>query len=252
MLGRVYFLEPHQDDGALFMGQVAAHHVLAGRDVHAVLMSNGSTSNVLGELNGTAADPTWWGGNHDPDAEGYATLTPETLALARTNEWSQSWRQLGVGPDRMHFGADLPSVLNLPDAVTAAYATEVIRYLSDRDVADGLPRPGFYTMWWDDPTTDHANCGMALRTLALTDPGYSQGRWLVKPEQAALAGAVAYSVPAGLLPEVKARQRRAALAYGAWAPELGSFAVGYHSVYTQYFAGGPLVAAANHIVRVPA
>ncbi len=250
MGARVYFLEPHQDDGVLFMAQVAAHHVLAGREVHVVLMSNGSTSNVLGELNGDVADPTWWGGQHDPAAEGYEPLTPGMLGLARTDEWRQSWRHLGVPPEQMHFGMGIGSSAFLPDQVSEAYATEVMRYWSDLDVAEGRPRPGFYTMHWDDPNPDHAACGEALRQLRVTDPAFSDGRWLVKPEQAASASALVYQVPAGMLAEVKLRQKRAAVAYGAWAPALGSFAIGYHSVFTQYFAGGPLAGASNHIVRV--
>lgn len=251
MAARVFFLEPHQDDGVLFMGQVAAHHVLAGRDVHVVLMSSGSTSNVLGELNGTAADPTWWGGTHDPLAEGYEPLTQGLFGLARTDEWRQSWRHLGVGPDAQHFGAGVVSSAVLPDQITVEYATEVIRYWSDFEVSEGRPRPGFYTMWWDDPTSDHAACGEALRVLRLSDPDYADSRWLVKPEQAASAGAQVYAPPAAMLPEIKARQKRAALPYGAWAPSLGAFAIGRHSVGGPggYFVTGPDVGAPNHIVR---
>jgi LmbE family N-acetylglucosaminyl deacetylase len=247
---RVYFLEPHQDDAALFMAQAIAHHVLAGREVHVVLMSNGSTSQVLGELNGTAADPTWWAGTHDPAAEGYAPMTAAEFGLARTREWRQSARHLGVPPAQQHLGMDVATSDLLPNGITQAYATDVMQYWLDHDLNAGLARPGFYTMWWGDPTADHAACGQALRALRLSDPDFADSRWMVKPEQAAAASASVYGVPAALVAEVKLMQKRAAWAYGAWAPEQGAFAVGMHSVRS-YFEGGPLVGAVNHIVRNP-
>ncbi len=110
---RTYFLEPHQDDVELFMAQTVAHHVrayaaaAAGNEVHIVLMTNGSTSGVLAKLNGLQHDNAgWWGGTHDPAAEGYEPLTPHDFGLARTREWSQSARLLGVGPARQHLGMD--------------------------------------------------------------------------------------------------------------------------------------------------
>ncbi len=250
MAGRVYFLEPHQDDAVLFMAQVVAHHVLAGREVHAVLMSNGSTSNVLNELNGTAPDPTWWGGTHNPAAEGYTPLSATDFGLARTREWRQSWRHLGVPDSQMHLGMDLASSDLLPSNISTGYATDVMEYLADADATAGRDQPGFYTMHWNDAHSDHAACGSALRTLRLNDPGFSDARWLVKPEEAASAGASTYSVPSAMLAEVKLRQRHASWAYGAWAPEQGAYAIGMHSVAT-YFTGGPLAGAVNHIVRNP-
>ena len=252
---RVYFFEPHQDDGVLFMGQVAAHHMLAGREVHVVLMSNGSTSNVRQKLNGEIHSGPWWGGFHDPAREGYVPFPDDEqgrahLGLARTDEWLASWLQLGVPIERLHFGAGLSSSAQLPDAVTEEYAGQVISHWVGHDTSAGLAAPGLYTMHWGDPNSDHAHCGAALRALRIGGYLYADSRWLVKPEQAVAVGAEPYVVPTSLQPEVKLLCRRAALAYGAWAPSLGSFAIGYHSVGTTYFddvqRGDP-----NHIVRVP-
>ncbi len=252
---RVYFFEPHQDDGVLFMGQVAAHHMLAGREVHVVLMSNGSTSNVRRKLNGEIHSGPWWGGFHDPAHEGYAPFADDetgraAFGLARTDEWIASWIQLGVPLERLHFGAGLSSSAQLPDAVGQEYAAGVISHWVDADLAEGRPAPGLYTMHWADPNSDHAAGGAALRALRLADAHYADARWMVKPEQAVALGAETYVVPTSLQPEVKLYCRRAALAYGAWAPSLGSFAIGYHSVGGTYFddveRGDP-----NHIVRHP-
>lgn len=243
--GRPLFIyEPHQDDGVLFAGQVAAHHVLAGREVHVVLMSNGSTSSARGKVNGTQYAGAWWGGTHDPDHEGYAPLTPVQFAEARTREWRASWLQLGVPVERQHFGQNMPGVVTLPDAVGAPYALDTIAYWMDL-----YPDAGHYAMHWEDPNSDHATCGFALRQRRLADPAMD-ARWLTKPEEAAGAGAQPYAVPASLLAEVKMMQRRAAVAYGAWAPEVDSYAIGYHSVFTPYFEQA-LRGDPNHIVRNP-
>ncbi len=250
MAGRVYFLEPHQDDGVLFMAQVAAHHVLAGREVHVVLMSNGSTSGALAEINGTASDPTWWGGTHNPAAEGYTPLTATEFGLARTREWRQSWRHLGVPDANMHLGMDLATSDLLPNNISTGYATDVLEYLSDADATAGRDKPGFYTMHWEDPQPDHAAVGTALRTLRLNDSAFSDARWLVKPEEAANVGATVYGVPVAMQAQVKLWQKHAAWPYGAWAPEQGTYAIGMHSV-ASYFNGGPLAGAVNYIVRNP-
>lgn len=247
---RVYFFEPHQDDGALFMAQVAAHHVLANREVHVVLMSNGSTSNVIQKLNGEIHTGPWWGGFHDPAHESYEPLSKMEFGLARTAELLASWEQLGVPEDRVHFGMDLNGSQDLPDAVSAEYAEEVMRYFMDSDAAAGLDHPGMYTMHWEDPNSDHAHCGAALKHLRETGSWYADSRWMVKPEEAAGAGATAYAVPSALLAEVKLMQKRAAYAYGAWQPAAGAYAIGMHSV-SAYFNAGPLAGAANHIVRAP-
>ena len=245
---RIYFLEPHQDDGVLFMAKAAAHCVLAGREVHAVLMSNGETSNVLGELNGAAADNQWWKDRHDPEHEGYAPLTAQEMGLARTREWRASWHQLGVPDERLHYGMDLASSDLLPDAISVAYATQVMRYLVEGDLEAGRPIGGLYTMWWLDPHADHAACGQALHALRSSDPDYADARWLTKPEDAARAGAAVYGVPDNLLAQVTHMQWKAAQGYGAWQPESGAFAVGWHSVYTPYFTS-TIAGAPNHIVR---
>lgn len=246
----VYWFEPHQDDACLFMAQAAAHHVLAGRTVHVVLMSNGSTSNVLGELNGVTTDSTWWGGRHDPAHEGYSTLSQTEFGLARTREWRASWHQLGVPDVRLHYGKNLASSAQLPDGITTSYASSVISYWMNRDLNAGLEPPGLYTMWWNDPQGDHAACGQALRSLRLADPNYTDGRWLTKPEDAERAAATAYPVPAAMAGEVMVMQKRSAWAYGAWQPASGAFAIGMHSVALPYF-DDPLRGDPNYIVRNP-
>lgn len=244
---RLYVIEPHQDDGDLFFAKMVAHSILVGREVHGVLMSNGTTSNVLGEINGDYADNQWWKDKHEPAREGYAPLTKQEFGLARTREWRNSWHQLGVPDERLHLGMDLATSDLLPDAISVSYATQVMRYFVEGDIAAGRAVGGLYTMWWMDAHSDHAACGQALHALKVADSTYSDARWMTKPEDADRAGAAVYGVPAELLDQVTHMQWKAAQCYGAWSPP-DSFAIGFHSVYTPYFtstlAGGP-----NHIVR---
>src|ERR1041384_80262 len=162
---RVFFFEPHQDDGALFMGAIAAHHVLAGREVHVVLMSNGSTSNVREKLNGSIHSGPWWGGFHTPEREGDEPLSALEFGLARTREWSASWEQLGVPIERQHFGTDLESSWGLPDVIGTVHAEEVIEYWLERSIGDTGENPGLYATHWLDSNSDHAHLGQALRML---------------------------------------------------------------------------------------
>lgn len=248
----VYFFTPHQDDEVLFMGWAIAHHVLAGRKVHIVLMSNGSTSNVRAELNGEVPDPTWWGGPHDPAHEGYAPLTQVQFGLARTLELLNAAAQLGVPEGRVHFGMDLPTSADLPDSVSESYAGDVFTYWAEKERDEGRAAPGLYTMHWDDPHPDHAHCGKMLRNLRLGSDLFADSRWMTKPEEAADADADEYVVPLSMRTEAGWMVKRAAWAYGAWAPPV-SFAIGMHSVGGPegYFQEGPLAGGPNHIVRTP-
>lgn len=248
---RVWVFEPHQDDTALFKAPMVAHHVLAGREVHIVLMSNGSTSGARGEINGTTTDNGWWGTPaHDPAHEGYAPLGLTEFGLARTREWRASCRALGVPPERQHLGMGLASSDLLPANITVAYATEVMQYWQQQDHAEGLPNASFKTMWWSDTTVDHANCGAALRNLRLNDPDFFDAQWMVRTEQHGVTGSQQYAVPAAMLAEVRQMQSRSAWPYQAWAPESGVYAIGRHSV-SDLFDSGPLAHLPNWIVKTP-
>jgi LmbE family N-acetylglucosaminyl deacetylase len=248
----IVFYTPHQDDETLFMGQVIAHHCLAGREVHVVLASNGSTSGARDEVNGVAFDGTYWDGFHYPTREGYAPLSLADFGLARTRELVAACAQLGVPAERVHLGrADqVPaSSAELPDAISVDWATQVLRSWAEHFTAEGLDQVGHYTMWWNDPQPDHAALGQALRDLHGEHPDwFGDARWLVKPEQATAAGAAAYALPASLAAQIKLMAKRAGWCYRAWQPAAGAYAIGYQSVAPFFDAverGDP-----DHIVKV--
>lgn len=246
----VVFYSPHQDDETLFMGQVIAHHALAGREVHVVLCSNGASSGARAEINGEVSDGTYWKGYHYPAREGYTPLSLDTFSEARTREFVAACAQLGVPASRVHLGrADAPAATSpdLPDTISTSWATQVMQSWADEFAALGWPSVGHYTMWTGDDHPDHAALGGALATLHdQDDDHFGDVRWLVKPEQASAAGASVYGLPSGQAAEIVQMARRAGWCYRAWQPAAGCFATGYHSVS---YLSGPEAGAPNHYVR---
>lgn len=230
------------------MGQVIAHHALAGRQVHVVLCSSGETSAARDQINGLAPNG-FWGGLHYPAREGYAPLTPDTFGLARTRELIAACAQLGVPAERVHIGpvdqdsADGMLSAYLPDVIGVDWCTQVITSWAAHFADLGHPQVGHYTMWHTDAQADHAALGRALKYLRVGNPArFGDARWLVKPEQVAAAKASAYALPSAQSAQIRLMARRAGWCYRAWQPSAGAYAIGYHSV-AAYFAavesGGP-------------
>ena len=237
----IIFFSPHQDDETLFMGRVVAHHALVGREVHVILITDGATSSARHAINGDTLSP-WWGGYHYPEREGYALLSEATFSAARTAEWRSACGQLGVQPENLH-------TVGLSESGLTVAAVEAVI----EEYATLYPTAGLYTMSWDDANGNHSACGNALRNLATADPtSYNDCRWLIKPENRAnIPWAGTYTVPAQYVTQANRMVRAAALAYQAWNPAQGSYAVGWHSVGLTYFQ--PLVdGEPNYIHRLAA
>lgn len=235
---RLYAYPPHQDDMVLWMGQVIAHHTLVGREVHAVLGTDGSTSAMRDALNGV--DPNgWWGGYHYPDREHIpAPLSPADFAAARDREMLQECAQLGIRPENIHLRTDTRSAnLTVDQAKTLILSFEAL-----------TPGAGHYTTHWTDPDPNHSALGTALRQLALAGQ-VSDARWLVRRSQiGSVAGATEYVVPSAYAAQAKQMVRCAVRCYGAWAPP-ETYAIGYHSVPADmdWAANG----GSNYIVKTP-
>ncbi|KUH38377.1 MULTISPECIES: PIG-L deacetylase family protein [Streptomyces] len=228
---------PHQDDETLWGGIVIAHHVLAGRQVHLVLGSDGATSRMRHALNGEA-DNGWWLSYHYPEREGIpAPLSEQQFAEARDRELLQAARQLGVPRDRVHL-----RVAERGPALTVADAERLILAYEAQ-----YPGAGHWTTHWTDPDATHAALGTALRNLRLAGH-VTDARWLVRRSQiTTVAGAVRYD--AGTYTATATDMARAAArCYAAWCPP-ESYAIGAHSVPADVQAvidGHP-----NYIVKNP-
>jgi LmbE family N-acetylglucosaminyl deacetylase len=218
---RAIFFAPHPDDETLSMGVAIVQHVLAGRDVHVVAVTQGEAATARHVINGTRPPTSWWGVPHNPAQEGFEPLDVAAFSAARVHELRAACSAMGVQPDRVH-------VYDLPDGVVHA---EDVKALIRTDFA--WPGASFKTLsyrWSSHP--DHTACGVALHELQLEDPGtWGDARWYVYRPQWPVADpdpSTTYVVPT----DAMSRQRvvNACRAYSGWSPALGVFAVGYHSV----------------------
>ncbi len=224
------FFAPHQDDELLTMGAYACEAIARGVDCHAVLCSDGSRSCVRGVL----ADGQTCGkhpGEHSFD------LDLDAFSDARDREFLASCQAIGYRPSRIHFHPDRA----IDGQLSVAKAREIIqhhlRIFPHAEVCTISPVAGA------DQHRDHKALGQAALELyregaieALTlfiEPycltAFKEGNPAVAVEQAA-PDAVGV-----------ARLKDAMAQYCEWRPERGRYAVGYHSVTSEFddFAQNP-------------
>ena len=236
-MATVLFAFAHQDDETLAAGVAIAEHVVAGHDVHVLCLSTGATSGVLDVLNGVGANP-WWGVPHNPAAEGYPVLTEAQFVAARNAELVAAVNCLGSVT--IHYG-------NLTVVTPATVAAEIER------VADVVAPTGPVILKTHshlvDVHPDHIAAGQAAVNLKASQPArFGDVRHYILPRYwdttvAANRDMLALVVEKWDTPtnaDIKARATNAARCYGAWAPP-ASYAIGYHSVWTDMFA--PLLAS---------
>ncbi|WP_326564564.1 PIG-L deacetylase family protein [Micromonospora peucetia] len=239
-MGRpVIFCVPHPDDETLGAGVSIAEHVAAGRDVRILLMTRGTGSGAIRKVNGTNWSP-WWGVWHNPAVEGYQPLGEEEFGASRMRELMAAIGCLGVSAEHVYEASALLGEPVLDGSVTQDQARRAILALAATlDPAAG--HPGLWTpTWLVDDNPDHIAVGKASRQLGVEDPVWWGDRryWVLPPYwQDARLGQIAgefWDTPnnAGteVAIEIQRRARNACLAYKAWAPQQGMYAIGYHSV----------------------
>jgi LmbE family N-acetylglucosaminyl deacetylase len=222
----VIFYSPHPDDETLSMSVLIASHVLAGRAVHVVLLSDGRTSNAYPLVNARLV------------AEHRTPLTRAQFGAARVRELRAAVAAMGVPAADVHLET-------VPDAMTVADLTPVIQRYRAR-----YPAAGHYTMSWTDTFAPHAHLGEALRRLAVAHPhDYPDTRWAVSRlhwHEPAVRALKPWSTTGSA--KARSRVRSAAAAYGVWAPGRGRYRIGYTSVQPQFRA---LVADPRCLVHGP-
>lgn len=228
------FAFAHPDDACLAAAVPIAEHVAAGIDVNVLWLTDGTTSGVLGWLNGSGTS-SWWGVPHYPADEGYDPLTPEEFGAVRIAEEATALKCLsaGVGTITTH-RAGLIS-----DSVTAADVKDAIRAVAD-EIAPGNPvwvkTHTYLTAMEAHP--DHLAAGNAARQLATEDARFASPRfyvesnfWSVTPPAGT---SMHWDTPANA--DVKNRAINAYRSFGAWSPP-EKFAVGWHSTATLFATG---------------
>ncbi|MCT2277985.1 PIG-L family deacetylase [Micromonospora chalcea] len=236
----VIFAIPHPDDETLGAGVAIAEHVAAGRDVHVLLMTRGTSSGALDKVNGAVWSP-WWGAPHSPAVEGYQPLTAAEMGAARLREFRAALGCLGVSADRLHFAWDLLGVEPLDTQVTVAQARAAIVALHGKVMADN-PASGNCGLWAPshtvDDNPDHRAIGQASWDLYKDDPVTWADRryWVLPPywsdDRLAQVPGRMWDTPTDA--QIGNRVKNACRAYAAWAPAEGLFAFGYHSVSAMF------------------
>lgn len=220
------YFAPHQDDELLTMGIDIARRVKQGYDVHVILCADGSKSAVRGTL-GNGKTCKKHPGTHDYD------LSPEAFIHARDREFTDSCLALGVAPDHIHIPADREVDGQVR---TSAVEKMMLRYLEQLGkyalICTISPGNGA------KQHRDHKAVGRAAENL-LKQGKVRRIRLFIEPYHYEQTRQAPRMVPVEPYAdqahgEICQRIRQAVGAYQLWNPEQERYAVGYHSVTTEF------------------
>lgn len=230
----VIFYVPHPDDEALNMGVTIAEHAAADRPTHVVLMTHGRQSGAINIINGTHVNGGYyWVNKHDPAFEGYEPLTIDQFASARQEEFCNSLRQLGVPESNQH----IEYLDNPATGETILYneaKSTIQKYIDIFRDAD------HYSLSYHDIHPDHAAVGRALQDLYNSGAIQYNVRFIIsmatrldyESRGAAIPGGGWKDTPTDST--IRQQVINACRCYAAWSPRNGAYAIGYHSVSTQF------------------
>ncbi|SHE66526.1 GlcNAc-PI de-N-acetylase [Seinonella peptonophila] len=223
------FFSPHQDDETLSMSVDILRHIAAGRDTHVVLLTDGGNTSARWAINGYNSDTNtpvtsgYWGSRHDPAVEGYSPLTWNDIYDARDKEFRSALGQLGVPPSNIH-------LMRTTNRTVAGFKTAMQSIISQFPA-----NTSYKTMSPIDTHDEHRVVAQALWELWNSGVVSDVRFWLSRLDvQNGVTGG-SYQTAATTSAEL-AKIEKATRAYKAWNPAAGSFAVGYHSVPTQFEA----------------
>lgn len=228
MASPALFVAAHPDDETLAMGVAVAEHLAAGQDVHVLWLTRGTSSGARDMLNG-AVTSAWWGVPHNPAAEGFAPLDQAAFGAARIAEGTAAVRLLATG---------YPGTLTIHEAglvdqsVTQADARAAIEAVCDLIAPGAEVRLKTHSAVVDN-NPDHVAAGKAAAAMAAANPTRFGGpRYYILSDywSDARLGQVAEMWDLPTDNGVKQRVINACRAYGAWQPQAGAYAVGWHSV----------------------
>lgn len=232
---KVLFVGAHPDDDTIMCGLDVRKHLEAARDVYVLILTRGTASGVLAQLNGTGTSSVW-GMPHDPAAEGYAPLDAAAFGAARIAETTDALRIIASGTGRT---ITLLEAGLQDQAVTKASAMAAIQAVYDQITT--VPGEALWLKTHTDilvggqplENPDHTAAALAVRQLAADQPAvFGNTRFYVEPEHWAAAAAV--RTLSRSIPVAGTHQAASTLdmymAYAAWAPTVGRFAIGRQSV----------------------
>jgi N-acetylmuramoyl-L-alanine amidase len=238
----VVYIVPHQDDEILSYGIDIRNELSKGRDVHLVLLSKGEESGARDIINGTydfesyapylagqRVKCQWHNTYHDPSKERYyhGRLSPDEFGDARTDEYYRASKALGVKPENIHTefisrgSYDGVNVRNVIEKYLASYPDADIRAFS-----------------WVDGHSAHALIGRTLR--GMQEEGYIQryrAQYLVSiyTDRFYSVSMPVQTIKIHLNNQADKNFLTNAISeYKRFEPAKGIYAVGYHSVTSQF------------------
>lgn len=232
----VIYLVPHADDEVLTFGVPIRNDLRRKKDVYVLLLSKGELSQARDVVNGYydhesnhpyMAGKSRWCKLHNqlhiPSAEGYLPLSVKAFGEARAKEFLRATAALGV-PKKNTFIYELQH---------GHFGHVTLHYII-RDWLKLFPNATFVTMSEIDVQRDHAQVGKVLNQL------YRSKIVKYKLNYASVATRIQYPFlkkhPTFSLihKQDKAFLLKAIDVYRIWEPHKGHFALGYHSVDTQF------------------
>lgn len=234
----VIYLVPHADDEVLTFGVPILNDLHQNKEVYALLLSKGELSQARDVVNGyydhesnhpyMAGKVQWCKIHkrlHIPSAEGYTPLSVEAFGRARVKEFLLATAALGI-PKENTFVYELQH---------GHYGRVPLTYII-KDWVELFPNATFVSMSEIDVQRDHASVGKVVNQL------HRRKVIKFKRNYASIATRMKYkqikrgTYPTFTLkePEDKVKLLKAIDVYRIWEPHKGHFALGYHSVSTQF------------------
>lgn len=228
----IVFLAPHQDDELLGMG-VAAHSLLKRKkpDVHVVLCTDGSRSSIRAVLgNGLTCNKQGNKQGNTPEHTHCFELSIEEFIAARDREFKESCAALGYSPENVHVLDKRCIDGESSVEVLGDIIKRVLEELSPSEVHTFSPFVGSVQH------IDHKNMGLAalelfkagsIKKLALyVEPYFLHAFTENNPGQSLQTLNPGFFSTRHL--------KKAIDAYRYWSPDEGRYAIGLHSVTSEF------------------
>lgn len=222
----ILYFAPHQDDELLSMGIDICSNIQKGHDVHVILCSDGSKSNVKNVLNNGKSCPKHQG-------EHVYNLSVEEFIQARDKEFMDSCHSLGVKSSNIH----IPENRGIDGSLSVETSETIIKhYLSlygnDSLVCTISPDNG------KSQHRDHKALGMAANNL-LTKGNIKEVKFFIEPYHFGQIVDNPRLIPIAptiekAAPHVAEKLKGAINSYSYWNPDEQRYAVGYHSVTSEF------------------
>jgi hypothetical protein len=216
-LGPAVFLLPHQDD-EMFLAGAIRQHVISGRNVHVVMVTDGRSTGAINKINNKLTQ------------EGRTSITQKHLVSARDKEFTSSMLSLGVKYSNIHFANKDIGPYYVDGQLTKSKAKEVINYYYNRlgngsyktvSVGIGSPNSNY-------SHNDHKALFLALReTTKISDQRYYNDKEL--PGVTRRDNITNYSFNLKVH-NTQVNKRKALDSYSVWSPSSGRYSVGEFSV----------------------